>query len=372
MERTASEEDLLRYEQDQFLEGNAKSTGRPVKGSVEQISTSGTKFLRQFMRADSPLDYHSIPATTGKIEPKRGSVFRNIISPVHGRFQNATVDGTDFLSRSSFLAPDPGTTHSPAPERVGKMESVNEGISEGENDFIRRLRAVGDYIGETYPAKEDRREQGVSTQYFPGDFHYVSHPQNQGSSSVALERFRPGRESESVIQNITIRESKRSKARLSDVAYQRRSSMSPAIPRVEIGLLPPSYRTAMLEMGEPNSRAMTGGNARTPPRDPVNGVPFQNPPPSSRGGNGSNGNGSDNGIAGTEFTADVHDVFEINLIFEGQLVRHRVSLSLTVAQLGVEAASIFRLNARGLILMLLGLVPHTLQQPGTLFGPPPV
>ncbi len=104
------------------------------------------------------------------------------------------------------------------------MQEVDEGgggVSEIENDFIKRMRSVGNYIEQTYPAKEDGREQGVSSHYSPGDFRYVSPTQNQGSSGIALERFRPGRKSQSVIQNITVRESKRSKARLSDVAYQR-------------------------------------------------------------------------------------------------------------------------------------------------------
>jgi hypothetical protein len=174
-----------------------------------------------------------------------------------------------------------------------------------------------------------------------------------------------------VIQNITIRGSKRPKARLSDVAYQRRSSLSPAIPRVEMGLLPPSYSTAMLEGIGTSSRGMTGGNSRTPPRVSIQEVSIPVSHPDSRGGSGPNGRPSNGGV-GTGFTPDVHNVFEINLIFEGQLVRHRVSLSLTVAQLGVEAASIFRLQPQGLVLILLGLVSHTLQPPCTLFGPPPV
>ena len=247
MERTDSENDLLQYEQDQFLEEIAKSVKRSTKVSEGQVPPSGTAFLRQFMRGDSPVDFSGIsrqipiPATTGKIEPRKGSVFPSVISPVQGfRFQRSTVDGAEFPSRSSHLTQVPGTIHSPEQKRVQEMDEGQGGVPESENEFIKRLRAVGNHIEQTYPTNEDGYEQGTSSHYSPGDFRYVSPPQNQGSSGVAWERFRPGRESQSVIQNITVRESKRSKARLSDVAYQRRSSTSPAIPRVEIGLLPPS------------------------------------------------------------------------------------------------------------------------------------
>jgi hypothetical protein len=99
MERTDSEDDLLKYEQDQFLEAIARSTNRSTKSSGGQIiPTSGTSFLRQFMRATTPVDYSCIPATTGKIEPKMGSVFRSVVSPV---FKSSTVDEPDFLSHSS-------------------------------------------------------------------------------------------------------------------------------------------------------------------------------------------------------------------------------------------------------------------------------
>jgi hypothetical protein len=98
MERTDSENDLLQLEQDQFLEAIARSTNISTKGSGGRSSTSGATFLRQFMRAATPVDYSRIPATTGKIEPKMGSVFASIVSPV---FRNSTVDEPDFLSHPS-------------------------------------------------------------------------------------------------------------------------------------------------------------------------------------------------------------------------------------------------------------------------------
>ncbi len=376
MERTDSESDLLEYEQDQFLEAIARSTIRSTKSSGRQtIPTSGSTFLRQFMRAATPVDCLSIPVTTGKIEPKMGSVFPSVVSPVSRR---PTVDKPDFISRPSPSLRGFGTTLSTTPERAQSLDAVNGGVSEGESDLVKRLRAVGNYIGGTYPENEDGREQRVSPHYSPGDFHYFSHPQNQSSSSAVPDRFRPGRESESVIQNITIRGSKRPKARSSDVAYQRRSSLSPAIPRVEIGLLPgvemdhlpPSYNTIMFEGVGANSQVTTGWSNQTP-RIPIQDASIPIIHPNSRGGNEPNGR-QNNGRVGAGFSSDIHNLFEINLIFEGQLVRHRVSLSLTVAQLGVEAASIFRLQTQGLVLVLLGLVSHTLQPLSTLYGPPPM
>jgi hypothetical protein len=49
------------------------------------------------------------------------------------------------------------------------------------------------------------------------------------SSSIVPERFHQGREFLSVTRNVTVRESKRPKARSQDQDYQRRSSMSPSI-----------------------------------------------------------------------------------------------------------------------------------------------
>jgi hypothetical protein len=55
-----------------------------------------------------------------------------------------------------------------------------------------------------------------------------------GGFGTLPERFRAGRESLSVIRNITVRESKRPKARIQDRKYQRRSSFPPARMPVQI------------------------------------------------------------------------------------------------------------------------------------------
>ncbi len=49
------------------------------------------------------------------------------------------------------------------------------------------------------------------------------------SLSVVPERFHQGRKSLSVTRNVTVRESKRPKARVHDQDYRRRSSMSPSV-----------------------------------------------------------------------------------------------------------------------------------------------
>ncbi len=70
------------------------------------------------------------------------------------------------------------------------MDEEFGGVSEVENDFIKRMRSLRNYFAQTYPVKEDGREQGFSSHYSPGDFRYVSPPaQNHGSSGIALERF---------------------------------------------------------------------------------------------------------------------------------------------------------------------------------------
>jgi hypothetical protein len=128
MERTDSENDLLEFEQDQFLEAIARSTNRSTKSSgVQNIPTSGSTFLRQFMRAATPVDCLSIPVTTGKIEPKMGSVFPSVVSPVSRR---STVDEPDFISRSSPPLRGFGTALSTTPERAQSLDAITRGGSE--------------------------------------------------------------------------------------------------------------------------------------------------------------------------------------------------------------------------------------------------
>jgi hypothetical protein len=64
--------------------------------------------------------------------------------------------------------------------------------------------------------------------------------------------------------------------------------------------------------------------------------------------------------------------FGINLIYEGRTVGHLVTTHRRVIQLAFDAAAIFGLNSRDLILMLFGMIPHTLSiTPHSLLSDPP-
>jgi hypothetical protein len=64
--------------------------------------------------------------------------------------------------------------------------------------------------------------------------------------------------------------------------------------------------------------------------------------------------------------------FEIQLVHEGRTVRHQVYLEMMVSQLVGEAAAIFRLEARTVVLMLFSGTPANLDRARTSAGPPRV
>ena len=64
--------------------------------------------------------------------------------------------------------------------------------------------------------------------------------------------------------------------------------------------------------------------------------------------------------------------YEINLTFEGQLVRHQVTPDMRVIKLREDAAEIYRLVSQDLVMVLFGMNPQTLSLHGQLSDPPPV
>jgi hypothetical protein len=63
------------------------------------------------------------------------------------------------------------------------------------------------------------------------------------------------------------------------------------------------------------------------------------------------------------------ETFDINLTFEGYLVRQQVTTHMRVYLLADIAAAIYNLNAQELILMLFGMIPRTLTLQGKLSDP---
>ncbi len=113
-----------------------------------------------------------------------------------------------------------------------------------------------------------------------------------------------------------------------------------------------------------------GRNGGTPSRN-VNGSP-PTPVSSLIPGSGGNPLRSPGAFAGTGAGIPGNGRFEINLTFEGRIVRHKVSADMRVSYLKDDAAAIHRLDARDLVLMLFGMNPHTLASQGWLSDPPPV
>ncbi len=60
------------------------------------------------------------------------------------------------------------------------------------------------------------------------------------------------------------------------------------------------------------------------------------------------------------------------MTFEGHVHRHQVHRHMFVSQLAEESAAIFHLHEHDLVLMLFGLVPHTLSREKRISEPPPV
>ena len=248
-----------------MLDDGITSGSKEMVGGSAVATLSSREIVRRLMRADLDLDRTRTPVAVGKIDPQMGSVFRRGVSPVqHIRSRNATVDG--------FALPHPETPTrsriiSPAGlvELGGSGEGGGERLGDGEssgNDLRRKWGVSGEYAEQNQPGSDQRNEFGSDFNCPSGDFHYLPTSRNLGqiaidahnlapqialggnsphelvygrgvstqireSSTIVPERFHQGRESLSVTRNVTVRESKRSKARAHDQDYRRRSSVSP-------------------------------------------------------------------------------------------------------------------------------------------------
>jgi hypothetical protein len=120
---------------------------------------------------------------------------------------------------------------------VGEMETV---LNLGEESVADKLKFAEDfYLGEYPDEIESRGVFGTKASvaaggpyYYPPSPQIQSSPTYQQSSGVVPDRFRAGRESLSVIRNVTVRDSKRPKARSHDHEYKRRFSSSGTLPNL--------------------------------------------------------------------------------------------------------------------------------------------
>jgi hypothetical protein len=201
----------------------------------------------------------------------------------------------------------------------------------------------------------------------PGDFRYLPSTTLQAPTGGIPERFVYGRESVSVLNNVTVRETKRAKARASDIDYQRRCSSSPSALRASIGL--PIQSSNGLQGGSNHQQPNTHWGTSTVQQSSPNGrASFPVPP--DLGYYGSIRQRSPSLSASSIYSDDGEYV--IHLAFEDQRVEHRVTPIMLVDQLAEEAADVFGLDSHGIILVLFGAQPHTLQLQRRLLDPPPV
>jgi hypothetical protein len=163
------------------------------------------------------------------------------------------------------------------------------------------------------------------------------------------------------VQNVMNRETKRPKERAKDQEYRRLTLTSTDLPLCQFtgrggpgGFIYPSP-------GGRNGGSI-GNVSRVSPTQSV---------PSPHGHRSSEGFPLRSGQQGTR-SSGFDPVFDIALVHEGQTQRHRVHETMAVAQLVEEAAGIFSLDSRVIVLMLFTATPATLDRARDLAGPPRV
>jgi hypothetical protein len=204
----------------------------------------------------------------------------------------------------------------------------------------------------------------------PGDFRYLPPTSIQESYTRVPERFVRGRESVSVLNNVTVRETKRPQARVSDVDYKRRFSSSPSALRAGIDLHQQHQQGSSSGHQSPQFRGTTGGRGDVSPlrHSPI-GTPAL-PGLPDPGGSGSNRRDFPSRNGSTIYSDDGD--YLIYLSFDGRRVEHRVTPHMMVAELAQNAADVFGLDSHGLVLVLFGMQPHTLHYQRRLQDPPPL
>ena len=195
----------------------------------------------------------SLTSSTANLGSRFGSVFHTTAPQSQDfRLQNSTVfrPETTPISSPVFTGFFPNEVHESG-RRGDENESrarydreIEEVMNPGHGEMVSRLKEVQDYYQEAFPKESDIgfRVMNVvgDSRNLPLSPQIQSSPsvqlpaRDQDSSGMALDRFRAGRESLSVLQNITRRESKRPKARSQDRDYKRRFSTSGQIPPLPV------------------------------------------------------------------------------------------------------------------------------------------
>ena len=179
--------------------------------------------------------------STGKTNFREGTVFH----PTASLSQNFLVP------KSTVVGPEITPISSPVFAGFSRSEDHEEGRRRGESDsrdrsdcevgglvnpgygeMLARLNEVQEFYNEAFPNEAGKilgtRENGSSDDpyYFRSSPTIQVSSPSRAQSGLVPERFHAGRESLSVTRNITVRESKRPKARTQDRDYKRRYSTS--------------------------------------------------------------------------------------------------------------------------------------------------
>ena len=219
------------------------------------------------------------PDVNGNVKPSLTSPRERLDSRVGSVSRPTIPRSQDFLFQSSTIF-RPETTPISSPVFTGFIPSegyergrqvdedesharydgeVEELLNPGYGQMVARLKEVQDYYSETFPKEA---ENGVGSMSVVGDYRNLPHslqiqsspsvhpsPRDEGLSGRVPDRFHTGRESLSVLQNVTKRESKRPKARSQDHDYKRRFSSSGPMPNLS------TYRDAGFPLGGGNSNS---------------------------------------------------------------------------------------------------------------------
>jgi hypothetical protein len=298
----------------------------------------------------------------------------------------ATLGGGN--TNPSPVAVDFGQGEGEATIRRGYLSDLERKDRQAKNlpdpafdDLLNRLQIAGGYIGRDMEDGAHETRDNANAE----NFRYLPSFHHQESSGVVPDRFRAGKESLSVVRNVTVRDSKRTKARSKDDDYKRRVSISPstlAVPadRSPAGLVLPHRH---LRVEEDVSGIGTRGNfySKIENGNSSAGAPgIFSSPNSEPGRRGFYGGPFDGGLSpviasgGGIRPASPREGgnFDITLSYEGTRVQHQVSENMAVEQLTGEAAKIFRLNAPEVVLLLYGMIPRTLPRGGRISDSPRV
>jgi hypothetical protein len=181
-------------------------------------------------RAPFPVVLVRTPVTRGQSDAES---YSRVISPVQNFRFSTPTDYANGSTSSNFGVRNDAVRYQEEEDGKEAEETDDEevGTEVGEEPYeqlIRRFQIASQSLEQLHFASRGGEERGSGLVFPPGDCHHFYTSPSQDVSGVVPQRFHQGRESSSVLQNITVRESKRSKARSLHRDYQRRVSFTPS------------------------------------------------------------------------------------------------------------------------------------------------